>query len=491
MCRVKEEKKEDETITEESRKLADQEAKLNIVLFHIAKHASSASPHPELRTIHSALQAGDKLSGKILSGGWTNYSYKIYLESQPDCRLFAKVCFAYALWDPSEESTYYDLDRQTTEFQLMEHFSGKLNNAKVVATPYLLLDVSDDLRIIVTEWASAEEQWANQFIDGHVDRRLLPSIAETMASIHLTTPEELPKNLNQGMKEGLGTMISAFDKDVANHYENADMSADACLSLLAELGQDRVFAITEAMNLAAKTDQSILGHADLHVFNILVESKPDDNELEVFGPKGIFCICDWEMAHWCPKGRDIGLLYCFPIAAAYFHATQGHVRQANDMIDCLREHWDVYSLAMTKNGNKSQAYLREAFRSVLGFCGMFLFLIFYTKGGLVDMIHKDGLSDEDVSTIMGLLGKTGLHFLEWSFMDDVDEASLDLEGLRKLFQASIEQDMATLVSSRAAKRPSIRRSSLLRKQGRRVSDASLLSMQSIQATLELDEDFQM
>ena len=117
------EKKEDGALAEEARKLADQESKLNIVLSQIEKHATGESLHPGLGRLQSTLRAGDKLVGKILSGGWTNYSYKIYLENQPNCRLFAKVCFPRALWDPSEESTYYDLERQTTEFRMMEHFT--------------------------------------------------------------------------------------------------------------------------------------------------------------------------------------------------------------------------------------------------------------------------------------------------------------------------------------------------------------------------------
>jgi hypothetical protein len=36
--------------------------------------------------------------------------------------------------------------------------------------PYLLLDVQD-MKLLVTQWSDADEQWANQFIDGSIDTR--------------------------------------------------------------------------------------------------------------------------------------------------------------------------------------------------------------------------------------------------------------------------------------------------------------------------------
>ncbi len=39
-----------------------------------------------------------------------------------------------------------------------------------VAVPYLCLDI-DGMKLLVTQWSEADEQWANQFIDGSVDTR--------------------------------------------------------------------------------------------------------------------------------------------------------------------------------------------------------------------------------------------------------------------------------------------------------------------------------
>jgi len=60
----------------------------------------------------------------------------------------------------------------------------------------------------------------------------------------------------------------------------------------------------EAENSYRATDVPV--HADLHPFNILVERKPNVLQLETFGEKGSFCICDWEMAMVGPLGLDTG-----------------------------------------------------------------------------------------------------------------------------------------------------------------------------------------
>ena len=46
--------------------------------------------------------------------------------------------------------------------------------------------VQDDqnMKLFVTEWSSADEQFCNQFIDGVVDSRIAPKLAETLAALH-------------------------------------------------------------------------------------------------------------------------------------------------------------------------------------------------------------------------------------------------------------------------------------------------------------------
>ena len=53
-----------------------------------------------------------------------------------------------------------------------------------VVKPYLCIDVQDDMKLLVTQWASGDEQWANQFIDGDIDTRIVPQLADTLATLH-------------------------------------------------------------------------------------------------------------------------------------------------------------------------------------------------------------------------------------------------------------------------------------------------------------------
>lgn len=77
------------------------------------------SEHDDLREIARSLKDGDNLAGHILSGGLTNYSYKIYLKNRPSVCLFAKIGFSYALLDRGKD---LGLDRLTTEFDMMKQF---------------------------------------------------------------------------------------------------------------------------------------------------------------------------------------------------------------------------------------------------------------------------------------------------------------------------------------------------------------------------------
>ena len=40
----------------------------------------------------------------------TQYSYKVYVDKQPELCVFAKLSFEYALWNP-DKTSHYDLQR--------------------------------------------------------------------------------------------------------------------------------------------------------------------------------------------------------------------------------------------------------------------------------------------------------------------------------------------------------------------------------------------
>jgi len=156
------------TLTAEQQAIEnDKEQKKQIVMEVVSTHCNDSSEFDELKLIGEAMQAGDKLDISILTGGVTNFSYRIFLEQRPEIQLYAKLCFDRALWNPDPDA-HYDLIRTQNEFEMMGTFNGI--DPGSVAIPYLCLDV-EGMKLLVTQWSPADEQWANQFIDGIVDAR--------------------------------------------------------------------------------------------------------------------------------------------------------------------------------------------------------------------------------------------------------------------------------------------------------------------------------
>lgn len=151
----------------------DKETKKILVTNTIAEHCGG-SPNKILQQIDHVLKKSNDGSGlvaTILSGGYTNYSYKVFIDKHPEICLFAKLAFEFALWNP-DKSAHYDLQRTENEWQIMKIFS-KLK-PEYMATPIGCWDLEQDglkMKLIVTEWSTADEQFSNQFIDGTVDPR--------------------------------------------------------------------------------------------------------------------------------------------------------------------------------------------------------------------------------------------------------------------------------------------------------------------------------
>lgn len=266
------------SIVYQEEKKSDEENKLQILIEHITANSHANSEHEDIRYLRTALDNGDMLKGKILSGGYTNYSYQLYLKSNPDFRLFAKLCFAYALWSRGDERQHYDLERQAVEFNLMQRFSKEMGGPgkAPVATPYLLLDVPGEMRILVAQWAPADEQFANQFIEGHVDKRVLPKVARTLATITLAAVND--PFMNTTMKKNLSEMLDKPLDDEFDKLYSKSIDHDACIAYLNEIGRKRFDKVMKAWREADSAKQCMV-HSDSHVFNMLVERKPDVTDL--------------------------------------------------------------------------------------------------------------------------------------------------------------------------------------------------------------------
>lgn len=224
---------------------------------------------------------------------------------------------------------------------------------------------------------------------------------------------------------------------------------------------------------------------------MLVERKPNISQMSSFGPEGDFFLCDWEMAHVGTKGQDIGNFLSFPVMSACFLAAHGHSDKADDIIQSLKKFWNTYEMKLVEGLQKKQAessgdddaididqYLTEVFHSAIGYFGFFSFVAFYCLNCFVECIDTEGLTDEEEKAVMGVVGWTGLRFMEVGFLDTSAAQVFggnDHERLSKMesfFFGMIEKQINQLsVSRRGNRGPSRRRSSILRESSRRVSDS--------------------
>jgi hypothetical protein len=466
------------------KKAADQQLKLRLLIEHLEPYCNDGSEYEELRKVGRALKDnGDKLNGVVLSGGYTNYSYKLYLEQDPGTAVFAKVAFPYALWSP-DQSTHYDLNRQTAEFNLMRRFAKELAEPSAedgsaaighddapVPMPYELIDVpSHNVRIFVAQWvAPTDEQWGNQFIEGYVDKRIVTRCARALAQINLADCDE---DINHGFVASIHEIAKGYDKIYQDLLQREKV--DRTVEHARMLGPARVAEIMKAWH-AADESKDCLVHGDAHVFNMLVERKPgvtpggDANDR--FGERGNFFLCDWEMAHKGHKGRDVGTYFSYPFMAAAFLAARGQEDRARDVLDTLPQFWKDYSEVLLTKGGKDREYLTEVFRSAISFYGYFTTLAFYVLGCFRELNETEGLTKEQEEIVVATVGLTGLKSLEMGLLDDVS-AGKTLEELEEFLFGMLNQEVQYISESIGStfRRPSRRRSSVLRATGRRVSD---------------------
>ena len=229
-----------------------------------------------------------------------------------------------------------------------------------------------------------------------------------------------------------------------------------------------------------------------HVFNMLVERKPDPFQLtSSYGPNGDFYLCDWEMAHKGHKGRDIGNFFSFPIMSACFMAARGHKDKADGILDSLKQFWKTYKIVLVEGLRSKQIasndgedtididrYLAEVFHSAIAFFGYFSFLAFYCLECMIEYNETEGLTDKEEKHTMGVMGWIGLRSMEVGFLDTAAEQTFgdyDSERLSRMesfFFGMLDQEIDQLVASRSgSRRRSRRRSSVLRESSRRVSDS--------------------
>lgn len=160
-------------------------------------------------------------------------------------------------------------------------------------------------------------------------------------------------------------------------------------------------------------NRECINHSDAQCFNLLVEKKPGIEELELFGPNGDICLCNWEMSTASPHGCDAGIFQCWPVVCALYHAAHGQKEAAYDCLSCCIKFWDEYSQIMVEKGGKDKAFLIKDFCSSMGFCSFYLFIVFYEIGLLIENLPMDQLSPELVTKTKGAIGLLGLKLMEY------------------------------------------------------------------------------
>lgn len=410
---------------------------LKLAIENIIPYCDEDSEHDMLRKLGAGLKAGDKLLGTSLEGS-TNHSFKVFLEGNPTLALFVKIALSYALWNPNREINF-GVERETMEFNMMKRFAKSIGDHAPVAKPYLCLDIDQGTRMLVCEFIDSP-LLGYQFVEGNVDRRVIPKIAEFVAKLNLESCND-PK-LNEGIKDSYRSLYpiakSVFGAIVSAEDESED---DHFIAYAKEVGESRFSDIIDAMGAEYEKSECLL-HGDMHSLNILVEPFTNDR----FGEKGTFVLCDWEMAFAGVKGRDAGSFYAWPILSAYFLVARGLEKEAYDVFRCVEEFWDEYANTLVMVGAKDENYLLESYRSSIGWCGVYLFIANYLLGAQKNAMPFHLVSETVTSEVWASVGLTGLQCLEHAFL--VVEPEATIEELQAWFAKLVSTQIELLTGMR-------------------------------------------
>jgi hypothetical protein len=487
--------------------------KMHVVVDTITAYLRSKaklSKFQDVRDMGAALAAGDRLKLELLSGGNTNFSYKVSLEKTPGKNpVFAKLSMSKALGN-SYTSMEYDLSRTENEFTIMNRFRSVLANGNdsskdlfrsvltstnsnsngngndhhedhvPVVAPYFCVDAGPGHCLLVTAWSPADEQWANQFIDGQVDERILEKLANTFAALHCTAtdacmkdPDLVGPSFNRKIMPYMMTIFPLARSLGSEYLTDQNEGSDKGIALIQGMGERMFHKIVDNMEKRYQ-ERDCLVHGDAHPFNILVEPKPSIEELEKFGKQGSFVLCDWENSQMGPIGRDMGLLAAWPFACAFAHAVQGHGQVAHHLVGCMYSFWESYAAALVDKGGKDEEFLKETYRDSLGWTGFSLVFIIHMLRLNCENLPLEGVPAFEQNKAYGSISYTGVKCLQWGFTDFDKDLSLDELNLK--FMDMVAGEIYSLVEVsmlNKRRRGNTRRSSMLRESGKRVSDGYL------------------
>lgn len=408
----------------------DRAEKLKLVIETIAPYITEDSEFEDLRRIAAAIAAGGELVGENLEGS-TNFSYRVFVKGNRHLSVFVKIAFDYARWNP--EKSFYDLNRLTTEYEMLKKFSDLIGPTAPVAKPYFCVDIDPKVRMLVAQWAPSHEVWAHQFVRGEVDGRIVRKVAEFIALVNLEKFDSA--SLNDGIKDSFRGLYP-IAKGAFGQMINADGEpADHFFAYARELGQERFDEIIDALAVSYERCDVLL-HGDTHAINILVEPQTAEGN---FGEKGEFFVCDWEMVHAGDRGRDPGSFFAWPVLCSYFLAARGETKKAYGILKCMKDFWDAYSTFLVERGGRSDQQLGEVLRSSLGWCGVYAFVANYMIGVQRSYMPFDLVTKEASDLCMASVAITGVKCLECGFLDT--NPTFSAEELWKWFDGIIGEQI--------------------------------------------------
>lgn len=463
----------------------EREEKKRIVIDAIAARCREPSDFEDVREFGRALleaEGDDGLELEVLSGGETNFSYKVSLKQNPSKSVFAKISFSYALWNP-DKSVLYDLERVENEFLAMNRFAGimggfgdddggdegKAKPPPPVARPYFCVDVMEgEAKLLVTEWSSADVQFSNQFMNGRVDIRVIDGVARALAELNLTPVDD---GWNEGCRACFQSLHPQFKQIFRQFVELPTDQIDACAAYCKDTGLKDLEAMVDEMDAEYMNVRQVYNHNDTKLFNILVEEQPS---VDTFGERGSFALCDWEMSIKGKSGKDIGIFWAWPVACIMCHAVQGHKAEAYHILDTCMRFWDEYVKVLVVKGGKDEDYLVDAFKGALG--GHFLYLLFgfYALGINKEDLPIEGVPDDLAAEAKGAMGLAGLKTGEVAYLGKHSE--YNLEELKGFFRGTVVTEIEKLLKLSAGRTdlPKAVDVPYRHESGRRCSDSLLL-----------------
>ena len=175
-----------------------------------------------------------------------------------------------------------------------DNSTGSSSYYSPVAQPYYLKDIDKHSKLLITEWAEGDEQWANQYIDGIVDKRVLPKLATAIATLNCCV-DVMDPNFNDNVRPCLVSLFpqlkTIFQESIESYNKDDNrgtiiLDESILYAIENKITSNEFNLMMDAMENEYVNERNVLIHNDTHVFNLLVEKKPSISELENFGPTG-------------------------------------------------------------------------------------------------------------------------------------------------------------------------------------------------------------